>query len=321
MKTLTPPQRDGITRRDLFRYGAISAAGIALTPLLSFSYPSKAFGYPYEIKTLSDRDFLDPFPIDIQEELCANGPDNIKINGTEHAYLIQESSVLYGVYLPDAHRDEVNNLEAIANYKKVGITRNEGRLVGCNVTMSNFVLSTDSIISVRNLLFFGCRFNRFDSFRGAQWLWGCESADCDYVFYYSDTLEPLSIKNSVISVTSLDSGYGDYPGVGWNHEGVVLPERVSQVYRSQDCVVAIDQTLSLRNTYAHACFGNSGIANSASSEYDASNVQKHGISWLCPDDSVKFKALTPIGSCGFGLYTQPMTNATPNNPRKSYTIK
>ena len=150
---------------------------------------------------------------------------------------------------------------------------------------------------------------------------GCESADCDYVFYYSDTLEPLSIKNSVISVTSLDSGYGDYPGVGWNHEGVVLPEKVSQVYRSQDCVVAIDQTLSLRNTYAHACFGNSGIANSASSEYDAGNVQKHGISWLCPDDSVKFKALTPIGSCGFGLYTQPMTNATPNNPRKSYTIK
>lgn len=39
----SPPPRDGLTRRDLLRYGAIGATGIVLAPCLNLINPSKAF--------------------------------------------------------------------------------------------------------------------------------------------------------------------------------------------------------------------------------------------------------------------------------------
>lgn len=81
MSTLTPSSSD-ISRRDLFRYGAIGAAGIALAPFINSVTPEKAFATQYHtglggyrlVKCYANRNYS----LDIAGKSSANG-GNVQI--------------------------------------------------------------------------------------------------------------------------------------------------------------------------------------------------------------------------------------------------
>lgn len=287
---------------------------------------------PFNESVVTDRDFFDPFPIDIRSELCSPQPDDVTFSGGANAFKRTGFSPNYYagllcVLVPLNNRDSVSSLEVVATYNRVGIERKSEREVGCRVTMNNGVRCDNRIIQAwineQNIYGIGYGFGNFSAHTSSLWLLGEEAADVTQEFFYTDTLEPISIKEGLTTLSSLDCdlSYKSIATSSQNHEGCILPENVTEIYTTPDAMITVDGTLRLLNTYEHAIFGDyEKILDAGSAEYDMNNFSKHGFSWICKDDAVKYKFVTPAGTAGFNISSNPIANALPEDPIKTYKL-
>lgn len=325
---LMPPS-NGLSRRDLFKYAGITTGTLALSLLLNLSTPEKIQALPFSQSVITDSDFLDPFPIDIRRELCSSYPDTVTFSGGNNTFKRTGFAPNYYtgllcVLVPLTNRDSVGSLEVVATYNRVGIERESEREVGCRVTMNNGVWCDNRIIQAwineQNIYGVGYGFGNFYSHTSSLWLLGEEAADVTQEFFYTDTLEPLSIKDGLTTLSSLDCELS-WKSIATNyqaHEGCILPENVTEVFTTPDAMITIDGTLRLLNTYEHVIFGDyEKVLDGESAEYDRSNFSKHEFSWICKDDAVKYKFVTPAGTAGFNISSNPIANALPEEPIKT----
>lgn len=313
-----------MTRRDVLKLGTIGAGSLILSSL-GLIQPRNAEAYPYDIHTVTDRDFLKSGRIEIINNLCSDIPDEVTFEGNQYARQVNNVELSGGCFgtaigVPSGY--DPAGLKAQARYNTIGVDIISGRNVGCLVDVSNLVLGTPEAIARWNrrdsIPVRGVGFYNFANYRATLFLLGCESGDFTETFFYSDNPSEIVSVAGILTLTSLDS----YLENGLQHdEGCVLPDEIKKVYITSDSFVAVDKTLSGRNTYQHACVGNAPALDAYGDEYDLNSFTKHGISWECPTDYVSYKFVTPtFPSAGFNITFQPIANSTPENPVKEFTI-
>lgn len=276
--------------------------------------PSKAEAYPWNINTVTDRDFSVGPPIEIVEELCSILPDDVSISGNIHASVQHLASVpntshtfdTMAVVVPAQYNPD--GLSVVATFNRVGLHRKSSREVGCRVYVSNPVKArSDS----RQCLI---HFDRFWSTGYAIGMWNIESMDVEWEFFYTDNpSECISFLGLVTTISSLNGNAPIfYPGT--RHEGLCLPDNVTEIYKVENARLVIDGTLSGRQTYEHVIYG---VPPSPTEDI----YRLTGISWLSTTDNIRAKMIeVNDGIFGFNVTMQPITNETPNNPVKRNSI-
>lgn len=315
MNTLTPPHL--ITRRQVLRFGGLSLLGIALGAFV----PATAFAYPFEITTVDERDIINAriFPVLLDGNLCGSEPDSITVSGNSNFTVgyHQPSLVWKGAWSsPSA---SMNGLVVDAVYNRVGTNIENNRQAGVRVHISNFVKVTDSVQnwlrsymgSTKN----GVGLGKFSESTMCMWFEGIESADFEYEFFYTDNpSENISAQSTIVTMMSLNSY--DFGG---QHlvEGFSLPEEVTKLYVPDTFVGQVDQALTGRQTYEHACYGwkfgdiNTGVPNQ----------RALSVSWECPTDAIKVKPIALCSRFGFNISFNPIFTTTPESPIKEYSIE
>lgn len=277
---------------------------------------------PGNVITANDRTFIsEGQPIEIDSSLCSSLPDEIWTEGNANVYQTGAA----GQYIHVANGLLPDGLVCHAVYSTIGTEKASGALVGVSLKVSNIIKCEDSRYNPAwvgnnwdNVISFG----NFSDYTQAFWLNYAESADVEYTFFYTDNpSETISLDNALVSVSSLDSFYVGAIG-GKLHEAVVLPDNIEKLYRTSDCVISFDGTLSGRNTYSNVCYGNiSGTYGQWDSSYDLYNFSKHGFSWVNVGESIKLKFISLDGCFGTGITFQPIANQVPENPIKEFSIE
>ena len=77
-------------------------------------------------------------------------------------------------------------------------------------------------------------------------------------------------------------------------------------------------TVRGRKTYADVICGDVSKPEYGSDQEDG--FRARSVSWVVPEDTVKYKAVSTYGYFGLNITFQPIANQTPEDPTKQYAI-
>lgn len=324
--THPPPKKGGgLTRRELLKLGTIGLGSLVLSSY-GLIIPSKAEAYPWNETVVTDRSFLEPSKFKIIDGMCSSRPDEIWFEGNSNAQIQEDptySCITVGVPLGM----EPANLIIWARYNCIGLYNDETK-IGCEVKVSNLVRCTTDAQKIVNAWMYsgavGFGFGKFSSYTAGLWLRATESADLEYTFFETNNPEnTISANESLVSASSLDSEYFLFNGKPYNaNEGILLPNSIEEVYLTKDALIKTNASVQGRQSYEHCIIGyNPDNYERQDPLYDQHSFTRHGVSWINRGDTICFKILSSIlGNIGFNIIFQPIANATPNSPVKTYKL-
>ena len=316
----------GMTRRQAVKAAGAALFGLAITTGGMVSLPvRRADAYPWDSQQVTDRTMLKAAPVELREDMCSPLPDEVSFYGNPAAIKsnmkfnpeLDVDTVTVGV----PAGTDVSGLVVTAVYKRVGVHKEDGREVGCRITVSDMVEGSAKAIAdagtQASFSVTGVGFCSFYNHRSTIAMRRCESVRVTETFFYADTGETVSLDGCVVTLTSLDNN--EVPtATGWRSadECCQLPGSVSKLYFTADSCIEPDLPKSGMRSYEHA-IGPVRLAE----PYDSLDICKHGFSWEVVGDSVQYRFIdTVIPAGGFNVSLVPVANEIPKRPVKEVLI-
>ena len=316
----------GMTRRQAVKAAGAALFGLAMTTGGMVSLPvRRADAYPWDSQQVTDRTMLKAAPVELREDMCSPLPDEVSFYGNAAAIKsnmkfnpeLDVDTVTVGV----PAGTDVSGLVVTAVYKRVGVHKEDGREVGCRITVSDMVEGSAKAIAdagtQASFSVTGVGFCSFYNHRSTIAMRRCESVRVTETFFYADTGETVSLDGCVVTLTSLDNN--EVPtATGWRSadECCQLPGSVRKLYFTADSCIEPDLPKSGMRSYEHA-IGPVRLAE----PYDSLDICKHGFSWEVVGDSVQYRFIdTVIPAGGFNVSLVPVANEIPKRPVKEVLV-
>ena len=252
----------GMTRRQAVKAAGAALFGLAMTTGGMVSLPvRRADAYPWDSQQVTDRTMLKAAPVELREDMCSPLPDEVSFYGNPAAIKsnmkfnpeLDVDTVTVGV----PAGTDVSGLVVTAVYKRVGVHKEDGREVGCRITVSDMVEGSAKAIAdagtQASFSVTGVGFCSFYNHRSTIAMRRCESVRVTETFFYADTGETVSLDGCVVTLTSLDNN--EVPtATGWRSadECCQLPGSVRKLYFTADSCIEPDLTKSGMRSYEHA---------------------------------------------------------------------